>query len=240
MTQARVGYASCSADGFACESSLASLMLFLAGQLTPLECDGLPVCKELPFVPAPRNCVWAGWAFSRAAEGVVTGERPSMTIPDDPRLRQLLRQLHAQLHAELHRQGKVVEVQELPPAAPPASASQLQGGSRSSEDDSPGGSLVGRRPATDLHGSSCPGYPSLRVLWNLLNVSASAAPALFARLSHACSQIGSTSSRFRGLAALLRGILLLQALPLAWTAAATKPARQRAMLPAAGCQAAAG
>ncbi len=46
-----------------------------------------------------------------------------MTIPDDPRLHQLLLQLHAQVHAELRRQGEVVEVWELPPATPPASAS---------------------------------------------------------------------------------------------------------------------
>lgn len=67
-----------------------------------------------------------------------------MTIPDDLRLHQLLRQLHAELVAELQRQGKVVRVRELPPAAPPAWASQLQGGSRSSEGDSPGGARVGR------------------------------------------------------------------------------------------------
>ncbi|KAL4441025.1 hypothetical protein ABPG77_010456 [Micractinium sp. CCAP 211/92] len=62
------------------------------------------------------------WA-PRSLELALTGEVPSMTIPDDPRLHQLLLQLHAQVHAELRRQGEVVEVWELPAATPPASAS---------------------------------------------------------------------------------------------------------------------
>ena len=113
----------------------------------------MQVCNKQLLSPAPRNCVCAYRVLYPAAESVLTGEAPSMTIPEDPRLHQLLRQLHAELVAELQRQGKVVRVRELPPAAPPASASQLQGFNRSSEDDSPGGALVGRQPARESPGS---------------------------------------------------------------------------------------
>lgn len=59
-----------------------------------------------------------------------------MTIPDDPRLHQLLRQLHAEVLAELRRQGKAVEERELPPALAP----RLQGGSNTrAEEGCPGG-----------------------------------------------------------------------------------------------------
>ena len=76
-----------------------------------------------------------------------------MTIPDDLRLHQLLRQLHAEVHAELQRQGKVVDLRELPPAALPALASRLHGGSESSEEGSSGGLRAVPQPAHKLHGS---------------------------------------------------------------------------------------
>lgn len=82
-------------------------------------------------------------------ELMLTGERPSMTIPDDPRLHQLLRQLHAEAHAELRRQGKKVEVRELPQAAPVAPASQLQGGSSGSREDASPGSPQGEDSGGD-------------------------------------------------------------------------------------------
>ncbi|KAL4433444.1 hypothetical protein ABPG77_010297 [Micractinium sp. CCAP 211/92] len=79
-------------------------------------------------------------------EEALTGKFPSRTIPDDPRLHQLLRQLHAEVHAELRRQGKGEEVQELPPAPPPASASWQHAGSSCSLDDgSSGGSADSER-----------------------------------------------------------------------------------------------
>lgn len=63
--------------------------------------------------------------ISHATELVLTDELPSMTIPDDPQLHQLLRQLHAEVLAELRRQGKTVEVRKLPPGLVP----RVQGGS---------------------------------------------------------------------------------------------------------------
>ncbi|KAL4423511.1 hypothetical protein ABPG77_003644 [Micractinium sp. CCAP 211/92] len=72
-------------------------------------------------------------------ELVLTDEAPSKTIPDDPRLHQLLRQLYGEVLAELRRQGRVVQVQQLPPAVPPAVAlRQLAGMSSPSEECSPG------------------------------------------------------------------------------------------------------
>ncbi len=78
--------------------------------------------------------------ISHVAELVLTDEAPSKTIPDDPRLHQLLRQLYGEVLAELRRQGRVVQVQQLPPAVPPAVAlRQLAGMSSPSEEGSPGG-----------------------------------------------------------------------------------------------------
>ncbi|KAL4433446.1 hypothetical protein ABPG77_010299 [Micractinium sp. CCAP 211/92] len=58
----------------------------------------LDSCSGSKLVCAPRSI-----------EVALTGEMPSRTIPDDPRLHQLLRQLHAEVHAELRRQGKEVK-----------------------------------------------------------------------------------------------------------------------------------
>ncbi|KAL4421757.1 hypothetical protein ABPG77_009740 [Micractinium sp. CCAP 211/92] len=68
-------------------------------------------------------------------EVLLAGERPSRTIPDDPRLHQLLRRLYAEVHAELRRQGYVVKMRELPPATPPASASRQQACSSGRSDE---------------------------------------------------------------------------------------------------------
>ncbi|KAL4433447.1 hypothetical protein ABPG77_010300 [Micractinium sp. CCAP 211/92] len=85
------------------------------------------------------NCGLKLVCAPRSIELALTGEAPSRTIPDDPRLHQLLRQLHAEVHAELRRQGKEVKVQDLPPAVPSAGAQRQETGSGGSLDDgSPG------------------------------------------------------------------------------------------------------